>query len=405
MSEHTETSAGSGDPKTPLSLKLISAFCALFMIVTGGIIIFVPYTRSERVQGIVESEPGVVKLYSELNSKIAAVYVSEGETVKKGQALMSVSTERQLDSGGSAQLALGKQSEQKKATLRQEMENIRALYDTEQNLISSQIARKQAEVSQIKANIDIQERVYALAKDNYKRRFELVDKGFITKEGLAEVERSLLLAQGAYESAKKDLISAQAAMDELEANKNMVMRRREKELYPLSRELSSVNQESIDIRSRQEFVITASSDGIVATVIPKAGDTVLEKDLLISISPMNAKFLVSLYVPSSAIGFLEKKNPVLLRYETYPYQKFGEYGATVRSISPVALDRNDLKLPALSPDSYYRVQVEPDQQKVHAYGRDFALHDGIKVEADIKVETRKVFEWILEPVYAKFYGK
>jgi len=290
-------------------------------------------------------------------------------------------------------------------TLREEMANIHSLYESEQALLINQITRKRGELSQIQTNVGIQERVLNLAKESYKRRSMLVEQGFLSKEGLADEERKLLQAEADYENAKKELILTQSAVDELEANKAMLARRREKELLPLTRALSSTSQEAIDYQARQEFVIQAKTDGVVAAILPKVGDTVLEKDLLMSISPKNSKFYVSLYVPSSAIGFLEKKNSVKLRYESYPYQKFGEYNATVRTISPVALDRGELRLNSLAADNYYRVQVEPESQTVHAYGRDFALHDGIKVEADIQVETRKVFEWILEPVYAKFYGK
>lgn len=407
MSEKNEKTASqeTGDPQTPLSLQIISAFCAVLLVVIGGVIIFVPYTRSERVQGRVEAEAGVVKVYAQINSVVVRLHVAEGDLVHKGQPLMTLSTERQLGSGGGAEVALGKQSDLKGSTLRQEMANIRALYDAEQSLLVTQIARKQAELAQIRANVDIQERVFNLDKEGYKRRVGLVEQGFLSKEGLADEERKLLLAEANYEAAKKELILTQTAADELEANKAMLARRREKELYPLTRALSSTSQEAIDYQAKQEFVIQANADGIVAAILPKVGDTVLEKELLMSISPKDAKFYVSLYVPSSAIGFLEKKNPVKLRYESFPYQTFGEYSAQVRAISPVALDPGELKRASLPTDAYYRVQVEPESQTAHAYGRDFALHDGIKVEADIQVETRKVFQWILEPIYAKFYGK
>lgn len=394
-----------GDPQTPTSLKVISAFCALMLVIVGCVIIFVPYTRSERVQGKVEAEEGVVKIYAQINSVVVRQHVAEGDVVHKGQPLLTLSIERQLGSGGGAELALGKQSTLKGNTLREEMANIRSLYDAEQALLVTQIARKQGEAAQITANVNIQERVFNLAKESYKRHVGLVDRGFLSKDSLADEERKLLQAEASYEAAKKDLIFTQSAVEELEANKAMLVRRREKELYPLSRELSNTSQEAIDYQAKQEFVIQANADGVVAAILPKVGDTVLEKDLLMSISPKNSRFYVSLYVPSSAIGFLEKKNAVKLRYESYPYQKFGEYNASVRSISPVALDRSELRLASLSTDNYYRVQVEPESQTVHAYGREFALHDGIKVEADIQVETRKVFEWILEPIYAKFYGK
>lgn len=389
----------------PLSLTIISILCGSLMVVVAIVMIFVPYTRVERVQGRVEAEQGVIKIYAQAASNVVIRHVSEGEVVHKGQPLLTLSDERKLNSGDGMQLALGKQSSLKAETIRQEMQNIQSLYTSEQTLLDVQIRRKQSEVDQTKANVDIQERSFQLAKEVFKRRSELVNRGFVSKESLSDEEQKLLLAEASYEAAKKDLISFQAAVEELQANKSTLARRREKELFPLTRTLSATSQESIDFEAKKEFVISATAEGIVSMLLPKPGDTVLENEYLLSILPNNSRFLVNLYIPSSAIGFIKPQTAVRLRYEAYPYQKFGEYRGVVKTISSTALDSRELKLPSLSADSYYRVQVEPDEQTVHAYGRRFSLHDGMKVEADVEVETRKILEWVLEPIYAKYYGK
>jgi membrane fusion protein len=39
--------------------------------------------------------------------------------------------------------------------------------------------------------------------------------------------------------------------------------------------------------------------------------------------PSGARLLAHLYAPSSAVGFLRADQPVLLRYDAFPYQKYG----------------------------------------------------------------------------------
>ena len=46
-----------------------------------------------------------------------------------------------------------------------------------------------------------------------------------------------------------------------------------------------------------------------------------------------------LLAPSSAVGFIHQGGRVLLRYSAFPYQKFGEYGGTVVTVSDAADSR------------------------------------------------------------------
>ena len=49
--------------------------------------------------------------------------------------------------------------------------------------------------------------------------------------------------------------------------------------------------------------------------------------------PAGARLEARLYGPSRAIGFVRPGQRVLLRYEAFPHQKFGQYEGVVRSVS------------------------------------------------------------------------
>ena len=111
-----------------------------------------------------------------------------------------------------------------------------------------------------------------------------------------------------------------------------------------------------------------------------------------------------LYVPSNAIGFIETGSKVILRYQAYPYQKFGHAQGTVVSVARTALARqevSDLGSITTSPNEpVYLVRVSLTKQTVRAYGKEMPLQTGMIVEADILRENRKLYEWVLEPLYS-----
>ena len=48
----------------------------------------------------------------------------------------------------------------------------------------------------------------------------------------------------------------------------------------------------------------------------------------------------------------------------------------------------------------FRIRVSLDNQNARAYGVDQPLQSGMQLEADIMLDTRTLFEWIMEPVFS-----
>ncbi|MDV7397670.1 hypothetical protein RZS08_40090, partial [Arthrospira platensis SPKY1] len=53
-----------------------------------------------------------------------------------------------------------------------------------------------------------------------------------------------------------------------------------------------------------------------------------------------------------------------------------------------------------TPGLYYRITVELENQTVTANGQPWALRPGMVFEADVIQETRRLYEWALDPIYA-----
>jgi len=127
----------------------------------------------------------------------------------------------------------------------------------------------------------------------------------------------------------------------------------------------------------------------------------------LSIIPKNSQLQAELYAPSKSVGFISPGDAVLIRYQAYPYQKFGQYQAQVLSISRTAVPSVDLasmagEVPGLARggEQLYRLRVSLNEQEVMAYGKPQALQSGMLLDADILQESRHLYEWVLEPLYS-----
>ena len=174
----------------------------------------------------------------------------------------------------------------------------------------------------------------------------------------------------------------------------------------IARDLAALQQQGLETEGRRRLVLRASSDGIVSTLQAEAGQTVASGALLASLLPAQTQMLAQLFAPSSAVGFVRAEQAVRLRYQAFPYQKFGAQSGRVLQVSRTPLapaELAQLNLPAalsqgLASEPLYRITVSLDRQSVAAYGQEQALAAGMQLDADVLLERRRLIEWIFEPL-------
>ncbi len=177
--------------------------------------------------------------------------------------------------------------------------------------------------------------------------------------------------------------------------------------------LRETEQKLIQAKGSGDYTIRAPEDGMVSSLVAMTGDHVTESKLLATIVPEGAVLQGVLFVRSNAIGFVKVGQQVLLKYEAYPYQKFGLYEATVDSIDKSILSPSDIELkininPNLDAKSavygpqepFYRVIVNLKHQTVMAYGKSMPLTPGMMIRGSIVGDERRIWQWIMDPIYS-----
>jgi membrane fusion protein len=369
------------------------------------------YTRTARVNGWLVPHEGVVRVVAPRVGVVTALHVAEGMPVRKGQPLLTLSDELQSAALGATQAAVGREIAQRHASLQDELQQQQQLLQQQRQALADRVEAMQAEQAQIEREIKLFAARVAIAERNEKLHREQFKVGYISEMRLQLVQSERLeqvARLGALQRSRltlsRELISAAAELQDLPLKFG-------KEIATVERNLAQLAQERAEAEAKREIVVPAPGDGTVTAVEAVLGAGVGTTLPLLSIVPAQARLEAHLYGPSRAVGFVRPGQRVLLRYRSYPYQRFGHHKGTVASISRSAVSPGDLPaqlagLGALTgtagsaAEPIYRIVVALASQSIQAYGEPLTLQSGMTLEADISLERRRLAEWVLDPLQA-----
>jgi membrane fusion protein len=266
--------------------------------------------------------------------------------------------------------------------------------------LRQRIHDSKAERAQLEREIATRQERLRLNMENLQRYRTLAKDDIISVSELHGHEEDNLDQRVQLETQQRSLISLRKDISSMESDLRTAPLKASNTLAAIERNIADIEQQTVDNEAHREIVVPAQADGIVTAVLVEPGQIVTLTTPLLGLLPGGSKFEARLYVPSSAIGFIKVGNGVLLRYQAFPYQKFGQYSGKIKEISRTALSPAELQLISTAQETLFRVTVALDSQTVMAYGERISLQDGMLLEADVMVDTRKLYEWVLEPLYS-----
>ena len=301
----------------------------------------------------------------------------------------------------------------KKDMLLQEIERQKKVQQGEERTLTDTVAKLENQLSDIRSQIQGQEKRVQLAKQIIEKYRPLLKQGFISEQQMIGYENEHLDQVSQLNALKREQAGVLRELNTQKQTLESLPAKQETELSQLNRTVSEITQEELNLDLQQEQTVHASKSGYVSTSNVEVGQQVSPSQLLLSIVPGNTELVANLYVPSRAAGFINPNDKVVLRYQAYPYQKFGHAQGKIISIAKTALGKQELaSLGGASADSenqmvqaqanepVYLVKVKLEKQTIKVYGKNKPLQIGMVVEADILHERKKLYEWVLDPLYS-----
>ena len=365
-------------------------------------LVFGTYTKRERVAGQLLPAKGLLTVAPPLMGTVIDTRVREGQTVAAGAELMAVSAEVATELGSTRE-RVGEQWRLQRTRLEADLASQSQLRDEANRGLRARAAALNDQLAQIALQKTQRARQIELAQRQLGKLQSMREQGYASNSQVEQQEAALLDAQARVQDLARQRLDVEQQLDQIRQQLRELPLNTRNQQNDIERKLADVDQSIAENEARRAVILRAPQASVVAALLAKPGQVVNAGQSVVSLLPQGAQLEAQLMVPSRAIGFVRPGARVVLRYQAYPFQKFGQQFGRVSDVSRTALSPQEvanLTGQTNVPEQLYRVIVALDRQDIAAYGKREALRPGMALEADVLIDKRRLIEWVLEPLYA-----
>ncbi|MHC2335476.1 HlyD family type I secretion periplasmic adaptor subunit [Bradyrhizobium sp. USDA 4454] len=405
------------------TIWMVSTMVAALVLVAGVL----PVDQVVTARGLVVSQSSTILVQPLETAIVRSIEVSEGQRVRAGDVLARldptfaeadrVALEGQLNSlepelarlraeaGGQTFMYSGNDPNwtlqasifsHRKAQFDAKIEN----YEHRLQELNAVIARADSDAVGYRDRLGVAQSI-----EDMRRQLEATQTGsrlnsLIAKDTRVEMQRSLSNAIATGEGAKRD----QSA---LASDRDAYVRGWKAEA---SQKLQEITVKAADTRElltkanlRRKLVeIRAELDAIVQSVAKVSVGSVMQSgQQFITLVPADAPLEIEANIAGKDNGFVHVKDPVAIKFDTFPFSQYGMAEGVVRIVSPDSFNaqveaRNPTSaIPTTNLEPFYRSRISIDRVALHDVPAGFQLTPGMPVTADIKVGHRTVLNYML----------
>lgn len=400
------------DARTQKGIGAIALYCppyrwlyiGMVMVVVLLVVVFFvfgSYTKRETASGALVPTAGILGLMPNETGTVEKIYVKEGQQVKKGDVLVDISPDVSTNLGGTSEM-IAQQLALRELQAESDLAGTSMLNEERMKgfVVQEQMLRQQ--LQQLTTLREHRRRQVELTNQRLNKIMLMRSEGYAANAQVEDAESNVLEANVRLQEINREetdlrqqLVKAQQEIREHPLNSS----RYENEV---AQRISELKQSIAENESKRLIKLKAPKDSVVATVLADVGQVIGAGQSVVTLLPTGSELQARVMVPSRAVGFIKPGQEVVLRYMAYPYQKFGQQHGRVAAVSYTALTPQEVL--ALTgkqniEETQYRVSITLDSQQINVYGRPETLRSGTELDADFLLEKRRLFEWVLEPLY------
>lgn len=386
-------------------------FITLLMILFASWFIRYPEVVNARVVVTTENPPAsiIARTSGGLHK-----FVTEGDTVKKGQYLGVIENAADMDDV----LALKQQMDSFKTVISQphllarpftfnedvnlgelqaEYTNFVRAYSSylftseldfhtkQMSSLSEQIQYYQKLNQELETQRKLQERELELAQKKYQVDQKLYAEKVIPQAELDRSEAVYLQQQRSYENARTAILSNSIQLAEMEKRMmELGLQRKDTDNSTLLVLQESYRRLQAQMSLwEQQYVLKSPSEGVVSFFkFWSDNHFVSQGEEVMTIVPASSEMFAMMQVPVYGSGKVEPGQRVKIRFDNFPSTEYGLVEATVQSISPVP--RNNM----------YSVRAKLDKGLITSYRKQLEFRTEMQGTADILTENLRLLERI-----------
>lgn len=388
--------------------------------------------------GTLVPESEVRRFYAPVDGELANLYIAEGQPVSKGDVLARLNARGAVEAATNAldaRLKLENAEREwqefpdKKALMERKAAALKQAMELEEHQHQKRVAEgtsklsegQRAQVQEARTNLDDARRASAAAReeaDKYARLFALPGGGGVSQLQVESKKNALLAAENAIRVAQSRLSELGARQGLESAQAKAQLETSGQELAKLRLQYEAATREASnaedklqlqlqtarlvsDAAARIRFenidkdnflLIVAPVDGVITDVTAtQLGDKVQANTPLGGIAPKNARPILKIEIAEYDRAFLREGLAVKLKFNAFPYQRYGLINGTLEYISPATKPAPQTKQPVYEG----RVALERDHYLVA--DKKYPLRYGMNATVEIVVRERRLIDLALDP--------
>ena len=383
----------------PVSHLLLTLFLTLVITLTLVYLCLNQYSRKQAVQGFLAPDKGLVSVVAPTAGSLANLYIQQGEKVKTGQLLFEVRRERQLEGGEPVSRRLLKQLELQEQALQRHRELEISKIKVQKQGLAKKTELKREEITHLASIVAAQRDLSSLRLQSLSRAESLATGGALATADLEPLRAAYLEQRRAVQETMLQTSRAQAELQDLQAEALTLDTNGRLLLTDSADKQAELEKQKVRMLSDQADLVVAPVSGTVAAVNASTGQDVAPGRAILVLVPENSQLEAVLLIPSRAVAFMAPDQRVNIRFDAFPYQKFGIQHGSIKQVSKSVINQpvTDVEGQSAS-QSVYKATVRLDSQAVTAYGKAVGLKPGMILSADVELEQRSLLQWLLDPL-------
>jgi multidrug efflux pump subunit AcrA (membrane-fusion protein) len=366
---------------------------ALFVVaIVVALVVQVPETVSGRFMLVPRDGADPVRALKE--GVVSEVRVHEGDVVPRGAVLMLIRS-APLSDRSSEQRTLENQR-------RTDLERLRiaaSQYETRQRSDA-------AEEQRLKARVAFLEQLIASKQNRLTQTRALADSalagvrsGSVARLDASRLDIEAITLSEDVQVASNDLLDTRAAAARLSRDEES----RDLEYREARRGLAeSIETARIRIAALQGDLVNLTDAGLAilapceGTVlrlrVGSPGAIVSEGEILSELACVGHRLEAEFSLPQSGVPMVRPGQRVKLRFDAFPYQRFGVQSGTVRWLGPTGMLGGD--------STAFRALIDLSGDSIRVRGQPRPLLAGMGGLADVVVGRRSLVSYAVEPIRA-----
>lgn len=388
-----------------VSSRYIAWFSSV-LVVTGLVaMFFVEIETKQDVPGEVVSD-GEIKVTG-MAGTVVEVFGHQDGSVQAGEPLFRLQRDFSLASNGEQRQRFDEASRDEKLAsvdarydaMVKERETVLAGYRNTRRSLDAELAMVARQVASRRSLVDLAQET--LNRLSANRKYVYGDQVDAARSNLQQqrvaLQESMMQQEQLRQRARQ--VDSDIAVEPVQLDAIAANRRRDRDAV-----ISSYEQ------GRSDVTVASPVDGTLVFSRVYTGMTLRPDDVAVVVSTdVEPRLRVVLRIPSRRRGFIEPGQVVRLKFDAFPYARFGSYEARIQGVSPTTVVEAETEEPV---QSMPKSTVEPSDdggqfvawvalptRDFRTRGQSFRILPGMRATAAVVIERRTVAEWVLQPVF------